>query len=394
MPPQTDQTYPARPPAPLSSPWLIIAAATLLAILVSSPANASELQRKLDRNSAALKKANSMQGVLTTEIDRYSRRIDGLTLQVGRLRNREAAVEAELSVADRELRAERENLELVRERLRRTVATLRTRLVDIYKSGSPDVVSVLLKSDGFDHLLAHSEYLQRIQEQDSNLVEQARSLREQAKGAVERARVLQTSIAEKEAQLNATIIRLERREYDLSQARRRSNAALARVDRRAARLEGNIAGLERRIRESLAAAQTPAPAQLPLGPVDGATGSQMIWPIDGTLTSPFGPRWGRLHAGLDIAAAGGTPIRAAASGRIAFTQSVAESGGYGNYTCIDHGGGLASCYAHQSSFELTSGSVEQGQVIGYVGNTGNSFGDHLHFEVRSSGSPVDPMAYL
>ena len=73
----------------------------------------------------------------------------------------------------------------------------------------------------------------------------------------------------------------------------------------------------------------------------------------------------------------------------------AVTGGYGNYTCIDHGGGVSTCYAHQSSYAVSSGqSVDQGQVIGSVGCTGHCFGDHLHFEVRVNGSPVDPMGYL
>jgi murein DD-endopeptidase MepM/ murein hydrolase activator NlpD len=71
------------------------------------------------------------------------------------------------------------------------------------------------------------------------------------------------------------------------------------------------------------------------------------------------------------------------------------TGGYGNYTCIDHGGGMATCYGHQSSYAVSSGAqVSQGQVIGYVGNTGHSFGAHLHFEVRINGNPVDPLGYL
>jgi len=69
--------------------------------------------------------------------------------------------------------------------------------------------------------------------------------------------------------------------------------------------------------------------------------------------------------------------------------------GYGNYTCIDHGGGLSTCYGHQSGFATSQGaSVSQGQVIGYVGCTGHCFGDHLHFETRINGVPVDPMGYL
>ena len=98
-----------------------------------------------------------------------------------------------------------------------------------------------------------------------------------------------------------------------------------------------------------------------------------------------------MHEGVDIAVPAGTPIRAAKAGAIALA---APTGGYGNYTCINHGGGLSTCYAHQSSFAITSGSVGQGDVIGYVGCTGHCFGDHLHFEVRINGAAVDPMGYL
>jgi len=102
-------------------------------------------------------------------------------------------------------------------------------------------------------------------------------------------------------------------------------------------------------------------------------------------------RWGRLHAGVDIAVPAGTPIRAADSGRVVLQGVV---GGYGNYTCISHGS-LSTCYAHQSRFASSQGAnVSQGQVIGYVGCTGHCFGDHLHFETRVNGSPVDPMGYL
>ena len=103
-------------------------------------------------------------------------------------------------------------------------------------------------------------------------------------------------------------------------------------------------------------------------------------------------RWGRLHAGVDIAVPTGTPIRAAASGTVAIAGWI---GGYGNYTCIQHGGGIATCYGHQSSIGVSVGQhVSQGQVIGAVGCTGHCFGPHVHFEVRVNGTPVDPMGYL
>ena len=94
-------------------------------------------------------------------------------------------------------------------------------------------------------------------------------------------------------------------------------------------------------------------------------------------------RWGRLHAGVDIAVGAGTPIRAADSGRVVL---LGWTGGYGNYTCIEHGGSLSTCYAHQSRYATSMGaSVSKGQVIGSVGCTGHCFGDHLHFEVRVNG---------
>ena len=94
----------------------------------------------------------------------------------------------------------------------------------------------------------------------------------------------------------------------------------------------------------------------------------LIWPVSGPVTSPFGYRWGRLHAGIDIGVPYGTPIHAAASGTVVLAG---WTGGYGNYTCIDHGGGMATCYAHQSSYAVSTGAqVSQGQVIGYVGQHG------------------------
>jgi murein DD-endopeptidase MepM/ murein hydrolase activator NlpD len=99
-----------------------------------------------------------------------------------------------------------------------------------------------------------------------------------------------------------------------------------------------------------------------------------------------------MHTGIDFGASEGTPIKAAADGVVV---SAGVQGGYGNTTIIDHGNSLATLYAHQSRMIVSSGqSVKRGQVIGYVGSTGNSTGPHLHFEVRVNGTPVDPMKYL
>ena len=118
----------------------------------------------------------------------------------------------------------------------------------------------------------------------------------------------------------------------------------------------------------------------------------LAWPLKGRLTSGFGMRWGRLHAGIDIAAPRGTPIRAAKAGTVVFSGWM---GGYGNAIIINHGGGLATLYGHQSRRAASVGDkVKQGQVIGYVGSTGHSTGNHLHFETRVGGKPQNPGRFL
>ncbi|MFC4018376.1 M23 family metallopeptidase [Micromonospora sp. GCM10011542] len=125
-------------------------------------------------------------------------------------------------------------------------------------------------------------------------------------------------------------------------------------------------------------------------------------PLSGRLTSQFGTRFDpyykvwQLHAGVDIAAPIGTPIRAAADGRV---SRAGWYGGYGNYTCIDHGNTdrqrISTCYGHQSKLLVSPGDrVRAGQVIGLVGSTGASTGPHLHFEVRLGGRPVDPLPWI
>lgn len=116
------------------------------------------------------------------------------------------------------------------------------------------------------------------------------------------------------------------------------------------------------------------------------------WPAAGELSSPFGYRWGRVHTGIDIANDVGTPIGAARGGRVAFTG---WQGGYGYTIVIEHSNEYSTLYGHLDSFAVSPGQyIQAGQVIGYMGDTGNSTGPHLHFEVRLGGVPVNPMMYL
>ena len=147
-------------------------------------------------------------------------------------------------------------------------------------------------------------------------------------------------------------------------------------------LQAQSAALAARIRAAQAAAPAPTtPA------VSG--GGPFIWPVNGVLTSGFGWRWGRMHEGIDIAAPQGSPVVAAAAGTVIYAGWM---GGYGNLVVIDHGGGIATAYGHNSAIAVGGGqSVAQGQVVSYCGSTGHSTGPHVHFEVRVNGSPVDPL---
>ncbi|HKJ36208.1 MAG TPA: peptidoglycan DD-metalloendopeptidase family protein [Solirubrobacterales bacterium] len=380
---------------PRRLPLITGAALLLVAVLgLSVSAIAQDLQGQVSEKRNKLEGAKDKRGVLTSEIDGYSKKIDTLTGQVASLRNREAKVQAELNEAEARLKLEERNLRILRERLARSARILRQRLVAIYKAEEPDALTVVLESDGFDAVLEQYEYLERIESQDADIVTRVRELRNDTRATVTRITEVRDSIAAKRRELERTRVALENREAKLASARSQSRQTLGKVKGDIQRLEGDIENLEGKIQAQLAAAAAQdspeAPSTLPAGPIQGGSGD-MIWPVNGPVVSPFGQRWGRLHAGIDIASPSGTPIRAVKDGVIALA---APYGGYGNYTCINHGGGLSSCYAHLSSFAITSGSVKQGDVIGNVGCTGHCFGDHLHFEIRVGGNPTDPMGYL
>ncbi len=142
--------------------------------------------------------------------------------------------------------------------------------------------------------------------------------------------------------------------------------------------------ISRRIKEELARVSDSETVMTPA--------SGLRRPAQGPVGSRFGLRHGRLHAGIDLRAPYGAPVVSAAAGRVLLTATL---GPYGNVAVIDHGGGLATSYAHLAGFTVEeSEAVADGQRIGFVGETGRTSGPHLHFEVRVHGAPVDPMAYL
>ncbi len=382
--------------------WLPIALGLCAYLVLPLPGLSAPLSDRIDQKRDQIAGAKQKEGVLTTTIQTFSTRIDGIQGEIQATQQRLDRAQSSLDRQKNELLAVRDRLEAARDRLERLRSELATarrllaaRLVEIYKSDTPDALTVVMEADGFGDLLERTEFLERISDQDREITDRVRGLRDQAEDqAVELAEL------EEREQLAAERILRERDQIASAQNQlvsSRDQLASARADRRGALADvrsgkrqalEDLASLEaEQARVQAALAGAPAP-----GPVQQGSG-QLIWPVSGSLTGSFGePRPGHLHSGIDIAAPEGTPIRAADSGRVALA---AWTGGYGNYTCIQHTASLSTCYGHQSRLGTSAGaSVQQGQVMGYVGNTGNSFGSHLHFEVRINGSPVDPMGYL
>jgi murein DD-endopeptidase MepM/ murein hydrolase activator NlpD len=393
----------------LASAALLAAAAALVTLLWGAGvAPAKDLQSKLEGREAKLSKVRERKGVLTTTISRYRTRIEKLTAEVAALRSQEAGVrerldakQAELDGAVAELDVGKRHLAVVRARLGRALVALRQRLVAMYEAGTPDLLSVIVDAGGYEELIDRTEYLNRIHGLDEAVVGRVRDLRNQVRRTVARLRsakdrieAARDAIAAEERALASARSAVQSRQADLVATRRSRETALGRIEGSEEELDGEVASIQAELAATLAATGS---APLPAGPIQGGNGSGLIWPVDGPVVSGFGTRFGgsEFHEGIDIAVPSGTPIRAAAAGTVIFTESEAESGGYGNFTCIDHGGGLSTCYAHQESFAVSAGQqVSQGQVIGYSDCTGHCFGPHVHFEVRIDGTPTDPMGYL
>lgn len=387
---------------------VVAAVAALVVLLFAASAPAKDLESKLDAKEAKLSKVRERKGVLTTTISHYKAKIEKLTGEVAVLRARESEVrvrldakQSELDGALADLDVGTRHLAVVRARLNRALVSLRERLVAMYETGTPDILSVLVEAGGYDELVNRTEYLNRIHGLDEAVVSRVRDLRDQVKRTVARLRSAKDriesardAIAAEENALASARSAVQQRQSTLVATRRDREDALAKITQTEEDLDGDVASIQAELAATLAGTGS---APLPAGPIQGGNGSGLIWPVSGPVVSGFGSRFGgsEFHEGIDIAVPSGTPIRAAAAGTVIFTEPEASSGGYGNFTCIDHGGGLSTCYAHQESFAVSAGQqVSQGQVIGYSDCTGHCFGPHVHFEVRINGAPTDPMGYL
>lgn len=385
----------------------------LLLAIAASPASGDVTSRKQEIDSrlqavqAKIARAEQRERELTADIASVNHEIRNLASQVGNVSAQLAPLERDLALHKEKLdrlnelyRLQTSRYEFFRKEYNALIDRLGNRLIDIYEGGEPSSLEVLLSAKTFTDLISQADYVNAIVAQDRHIAGQVGTAKQRVRRQrqhTKRFRALAAAetrtIALRAGQVRALRDELLASENRLSAARASKRENLRNVAESKKEYLHEAAGLAQAsatLASQIQAAQSSNSYAPPGDTTPSAAG--FIWPVNGPVTSGFGVRWGRMHEGIDIGVPAGTPIHAAASGRVVYSGWM---GGYGNLVAIDHGRGLSTAYGHQSSVAVGNGQiVTQGQVIGYVGCTGHCFGDHLHFEVRVNGSAVDPLGYL
>ncbi len=328
--------------------------------------------------------------------------VEALEELEGQLAGQRAAVRearAEAEAAEEELETARRELRETRHRVAELTDRLVGRAVNTFINPSEPSFEDVLRSRDLGEAVRKDALMGELVAQDDELVDSLRvaeaRLSEQEEAAEDA--TIRAGARREESEEQLAALRRSREEKDRLRASiedRRTHV----VDEVAA-LEASDAALTRIIQEY--EAQQAAASRAARGgggteassiPPPPSSGGQCRWPAAGRVTSEYGRRWGRLHAGIDIGAPTGTPIGAALAGTVIYAG---WQSGYGNVVIVSHGGGLSTLYGHQSRLGASLGqAVSSGQVIGYVGSTGNSTGPHLHFETRYGGVARNPRGCL
>ena len=351
-------------------------------------------------------------GVLTEELSAVAGRVRelqaGVSAQQARLGVLEGTLsraQARLGVLDRRIVTQTARLNRLRGEYGVALERLELRVRALYMYDSPDTLAFVLGTASFAELVDNLELLGRIGRQDKRIAAQVKGARDGVREARRQTRIVRREAARVEAAAEAATVeqrgvvtRLVASRDALVAAEAAKSATLASIDEDRETVHSEIDALEQKsaeladqIRQAQQQARASSASSTP--PIVPPSGSGILgWPVSGSVVSGFGMRSGTMHEGIDITASSGTPVRSSAGGSVIYAGWL---GGYGNLVVVDHGGGLSTAYAHNSSLASSVGqSVAAGQVIAYSGNTGNSSGPHVHFEVRVNGSAVDPLGYL
>jgi len=361
-------------------------------------------QGTLEQTRAKIVAAKKHKASLTDQIAALDGSLAAVDGQLARLGDQIDAVGEKLETTREKLGLLREQLRLKRLELEKAEKKLaleldyfQQRIVITYKTSDLTYVDVVLESTSFEDLITRMSMVRDFIAGDNDLVGRLQATRDTVEGEKQ-------AIAGRESAVQKAVADLQQQNDELAalraaQAAQQAASLALRKQKNGtlSSVENNLALLERQEDQLLAESNALSGVINGSSGGGGGTGS-LIWPVSGPVTSSFGWRihpilgYRKFHTGIDIGAGYGAPIHAADSGTVIYATWMS---GYGNVIIIDHGRGISTLYAHQSSLAVGNGArVSRGQTIGYVGSTGFSTGPHLHFEVRLNGNPVDPMAYL
>ncbi|WP_367925341.1 murein hydrolase activator EnvC [uncultured Ruthenibacterium sp.] len=361
----------------LLSPGLRAAAETPAEELERLRKEQQQIEENIENAADDIEQAGQQKELYTQKKNNIGAQIEAMKLQIDAQQAQIDETQAQIAQTVTQLDASRQLFE--------------DRMVSIYEMSRQSNLSVLLGLDSFSEMLRFSENLQSIAQNDNEIIETLQAQEQ----------MLEQQAAQEQQQmnqLNASQEELKRLEAEYAQALQQADAQMSQAqaekesyEKASAEKEKEIEEAERRYAEWAAQDDNPG--------VD-FTGGTFVWPLPGyTTNSPMGwrtdPFTGKqsFHRGTDIAAPKGTRIYAAAGGVV----STHADASYGTCVKISHGGGLVTIYAHMSARADGIGdgvTVEQGQLIGYVGSTGRSSGNHLHFEANLNGTPVSVFDYL
>lgn len=349
-----------------------------------SQARQKELKEQLAAAEAEQSAAEDKRNLLLAQLDAINDELDNINAQIAYYDAEIAKKEEERKVAEANEQAQ---YELFCQRVRA-----------MEEEGTVSYWSILFNAESFSDLLDRLADVDAVMDYDNQVMDELIAVREELErlqAELESARADEQAVKEqqeaKKAEQQSKVAEAEKVLAELNKNVAEVNRLLDEEDKAAAAIQADIVRKQKQLEEERKRNGTTIVSE-----------SGYMWPLPGwyRISSPFGyrinPVSGRAqnHGGIDIPANGGTPILAAKSGQV--ITSVKGSGAYwsyGNYVVIDHGNGNSTLYAHMSSRAVSEGEmVKQGQVIGYVGTTGNSTGNHLHLEIRVNGQRTDPEA--
>lgn len=295
--------------------------------------------------------------------------------------------EDNISIIEKDIKKTEEELEKAEEKLEKKEEVFGARLRVMYRNKDAGFLEVLLSSSDLKDFISKKRMVQAIAEQDIELMEEMKTQRDEINKQ-------KLGLQSQRASLEATKARLNKKKEELESATRSKSILVSGLKDKLNAAEKDYDKLNKLAKE--------VENEILERQSGGAvySGGRMGWPIPGhtRISSPFGYRTHpvfktkKLHTGIDIPAGTGTNVVAAAGGKVIYSGNL---GGYGKTIMVDHGGGIVTLYAHNSSLVASQGqSVAKGAVIAKVGSTGVSTGPHSHFEVRKNGAYVNPIPWL